>query len=265
MIRIVPKPTDAPDDNSTGAVMHELEQAGALFAILDLGAVDPLDSGLEGELIWVCGMRQDGHQFEILDALSLNNRVINTPRSIAACACKVMTSVLLIRHGVRTPQTTFSASREQARRFIEAHGAVVYKPLYGFDGNGVRLVGSIDDLGEGPWYLQEYVPNDRDFRVFVLDGEAVGAISRVSDSLTHNIHQGGVGKPIEIDAEMRAVAEAAAQAVGIEYCGVDLLIDGQGEYTVLEVNGTPNWHCMTAPIPKLLAAYLIEQERGMRA
>ena len=43
-----------------------------------------------------------------------------------------------------------------------------------------------------------------------------------------------------------------------------ILHDEEG-YTVLEVNGTPNWHCMAAPIPELLARYLIQEERKMRA
>lgn len=264
MIYIVPKPTDTPDDNSTGAVMQELERADARYALLDLGTIDPLNSGLENELVWACGIRQDGHQFETLSVLALDNRVINTPESIVACASKVMTSALLLRKGVRTPRTAYLCSEEQARDFLLRHGKVVYKPLYGYDGNGIRLVTKPDDLGPGPWYLQEYIPNDRDFRVFVLGGEAVGAITRVSAGLMHNIHQGGTGMPVPIDDEMRAIAEDSAAAIGIDYCGVDLLRDREG-YTVLEVNGTPNWHCMAAPIPNLLAAYLIERERNMRA
>ncbi|MFA7198817.1 MAG: ATP-grasp domain-containing protein [Methanoculleus sp.] len=264
MIHIVPKPTDTPDDNSTGAVMRELERADARYRVLDLATIDPLNSGLENELIWVCGIRQDGHQFETLSVLSLHNRVINTPRSIVDCASKVMTSALLVKNGVRTPETAYIRSETQARDFLLRHGKVVYKPLYGYDGNGIRLVTDPDDLGPGPWYLQEYVKNDRDFRVFVLGGEAVGAITRVSEGLMHNIHQGGVGMPVPIDDEMRAIAEASAAAIGIDYCGVDLLQDKDG-YTVLEVNGTPNWHCMATPIPGLLARYLIEHERGMRA
>jgi tetrahydromethanopterin:alpha-L-glutamate ligase len=264
MIHIVPKPTDTPDDNSTGAVMQELERAGARYEVLDLGSIDPLDSGLENELIWVCGIRQDGHQFETLSVLALDNRVINTPDSIVACASKVMTTALLLQNGVRTPETAYVRSEAQARDFLARHGKVVYKPLYGYDGNGIRLVTEPGELGPGPWYLQEYVKNDRDFRVFVLGGEAVGAITRVSDSLMHNIHQGGIGMAVPIDEEMRAIAEASADAVGIDYCGVDLLRDSEG-YTVLEVNGTPNWHCMSAPIPRLLARYLIEREREMRA
>jgi ribosomal protein S6--L-glutamate ligase len=62
---------------------------------------------------------------------------------------------------------------------------------------------------------------------------------------------------------MDAVAGEAAMAVGVDYGGVDLLIDKEG-YTVLEVNGTPNWHCMSAPIPKLLAEYLILKQRQLK-
>ncbi len=264
MIHILPKPTDTPEDNSTGAVIQELEKAGARYHVLDLDTVDPLNSGLEHELIWVCGIRQDMHQFETLNVLSLSNRIINTPAAIATCASKVMTTALLLQRGVRTPATVYVSSEDQAREFLRRHGKVVYKPVYGYDGNGIRLVTEPGDLGPGPWYLQEYVPNDRDFRVFVLGGEAVGAITRVSRGLMHNIHQGGIGMPVEIDDEMRAIAEASAAVVGVDYCGVDLLCDREG-YTVLEVNGTPNWHCMAAPIPKLLASYLIECERTMRS
>jgi len=263
MIHIVPKPTDTPDDNSTGAVIRELERAGARCRVIDLGTIDPLDSGLENELIWVCGIRQDGHQFETLSVLALHNQVVNTPESIVTCASKVMTTALLLHDGIRTPETAYMRSEAQAGAFLKRHGKVVYKPLYGFDGNGIRLVERPGDLGPGPWYLQEYVPNDRDFRVFVIGGEAAGAIARVSEGLMHNIHQGGIGSPVPIDEEMRAIAEASARAVDIDYCGVDLLRDKEG-YTVLEVNGTPNWHCMAAPIPRLLAAYLIERRRAMR-
>jgi ribosomal protein S6--L-glutamate ligase len=120
----------------------------------------------------------------------------------------------------------------------------------------VRLVTSPDGLGKPPYYLQEYVPNQRDFRVFVIDGIAVGAISRTSESLAHNIHQGGFGRPYPVDDEMQEISGTAARAVGVDYGGVDLL-ECENGYTVLEVNGTPNWHCMAAPIPHLLAEYLI--------
>ncbi|HVP93895.1 MAG TPA: ATP-grasp domain-containing protein [Methanoregulaceae archaeon] len=263
MIAIVPKPTDSDGDNSTAMVVGELKKSGISPVILNLDEIDPFSTTISGMVIWVCGLRQDEHQFEVLNALSVTNRVINSPESIFTCASKVKTSALLLESGIRSPKTIFTASRELAGEFISSLGRAVYKPVYGYDGNGICLIYSPQELGKGPYYLQEYIPNDRDYRIFVIDGEAVGAIVRQSDSLAHNIHQGGFGKPIEISDDMDEIAGAAADAVGVDYGGVDLLDDGDG-YTVLEVNGTPNWHCMSAPIPRLLAEYLIRQGCGYR-
>lgn len=263
MIRIVRKPTDTPGDDSTAQVCAALDARGAAWTDLDLDAVDPFDCGLEGSMIWACGLRQDGHQFEALQALALANRVVNTPGAIATCASKVATTALLIRAGLPSPATGFLRTREQAAVFIAAHDSkAVFKPVYGYDGNGIRLVDSADDLKEPPYYLQEYVPNDEDYRIFVIGDEAIGAIRRTSPHLTHNIHQGGRGEAVPVTREMARLAVAAARAVGADYAGVDLLPLPCG-FTVLEVNGTPNWHCMTAPIPILLADYLVRCEESV--
>ncbi|NYT07158.1 MAG: ATP-grasp domain-containing protein [Methanomicrobiales archaeon] len=263
MIHIVPKPTDTPGDNSTAMVEREIRTLGGSCRSLDLDAIDPFATDLSGELIWACGLKQDEHQFEVLQALSISNTVVNSPLSIFTCASKVMTSALLVRHGIATPLTLFTASRDTAERFLDEQGRAVIKPVYGYDGNGIFLIDSPEQLGNPPFYLQEYVPNDHDYRVFVIDGTAVGAIARVSDTLAHNIHQGGTGMPVDVTPEMQEVAGAAARAVGVDYGGVDLLATRDG-YCVLEVNGTPNWHCMAAPIPRLLAGYLLEKERLLR-
>ena len=263
MIHIVPKPTDTPGDNSTAMVEREIRALGGACQPLDLDGIDPFETDIENELIWACGLKQDEHQFEVLQALSISNTVVNSPLSIFTCASKVMTSALLIRHGIATPRTLFTASRDTAEKFLEEQGRVVIKPVYGYDGNGIFLIDSPDHLGNPPYYLQEYVPNDHDFRIFVIDGEAVGAIMRSSDTLAHNIHQGGTGLPCEISPEMREIAGAAAQAVGVDYGGVDLLT-WHDSYCVLEVNGTPNWHCMATPIPRILAGYLLGKERSLK-
>ena len=40
---------------------------------------------------------------------------------------------------------------------------------------------------------------------------------------------------------MRALSEAAARALEIDYAGVDLLQDAEGRWWVGEVNGVPAW------------------------
>lgn len=261
MITIIPKPTDIPSDNSTRMVMDELDQIGYPYRVMFLEAIDPFSDELTGATIWVCGIRQNGHNFESIQALSLKNRIINSPEGIVTCASKVMTSALLLHHGIPTPATFFTESKIMAAGFIKKHTKVVSKPVYGFDGVGIHLVENEDELGDPPYYLQEYVPNDRDFRVFVIGDRAVGAIMRVSDHLTHNIHQGGYGSAIDIPGQMADIAVRAAQVVGVDYGGVDLLVRN-GSYVVLEVNGTPNWHCMQSPIPRLLAEYLVHQDQN---
>lgn len=263
MIRIIPKPTDTPDDNSTQMVIDALEAMGAEYEILSLRDLDPFAIKYQGDLIWICGIRQDGVEFELIKALSLKNRLVNTPEAIATCASKVVTSALLTHHDVPTPETLFTGSRHYVDEFLQRHGKAVYKPVYGFDGDGIFLFSDVGDLADPPYYVQEYIRNDRDFRVFVIGYKAAGAIYRQSPHLTHNIHKGGVGTPVEIDSRMREIAEAAARAVQIDYCGVDLL-KTEDSYTVLEVNGTPNWHCMAAPIPELLAEYLVSEENKMK-
>jgi tetrahydromethanopterin:alpha-L-glutamate ligase len=262
-IYIIHKPTDTDGDNSTAMVTRELDRRGEPWLPLDLSAIDPFNSGIQDAVVWVCGMQQDNHQFEVLQAMETRNRVTNTPEAIATCASKVLTTALLEKREIRTPKTFFSASRAQAAAFIESQEKVVYKPVYGFDGNGVRLITGEEQLADGPYYLQEYVPNDRDFRIFVIGGEAVGAIERRSAHLTHNIHQGGTARAVPVDQEMAAIAVAATEAVSADYAGVDLLLDGDG-YTVLEVNGTPNWHGMTAPVPALIADHLLAAARLTR-
>ncbi|MGV8110172.1 hypothetical protein [Methanospirillum sp.] len=99
MITIIPKPTDIPSDNSTRMVMDEFDRMGYPYQVRFLEAIDPFSDDLSGATIWACGIRQNGHNFESLQALSLKNRIINSPESIVTCASKVMTSALLVQHG----------------------------------------------------------------------------------------------------------------------------------------------------------------------
>ena len=118
MLTIIPKPTDIPSDNSTRMVMDELDRMKYPYQVRFLEAIDPFSDELCGATIWACGIRQNGHNFESLQALSLKNRIINSPDAIVTCASKVMTSALLIRNRVPTPQTFFTESRSQAEEFI---------------------------------------------------------------------------------------------------------------------------------------------------
>jgi RimK family alpha-L-glutamate ligase len=180
--------------------------------------------------------------------------VWNSPVGIERCVDKGMTSLLLARHGIPTPDTFVVSSREAAADIVAREARkgmpLVLKPLFGSQGKGLRLVESPEDLPaleevSRVYYLQRLVDNVRmpwrDYRIFVCGGRAIAGMIREGDTWVTNVHQGGRPIPWLIPSDAADLATAAARAVTIDYCGVDLIDDGAGGYSVLEVNSMPAW------------------------
>ena len=179
--------------------------------------------------------------------------VWNDARAIERCVDKSMTSFLLARAGLPTPPTWTMESPEAARALVESEtpaGPLVLKPLFGSQGKGLRLVRDPEDLPApeeiaGVYYLQRYLPaaagDFRDYRLFVLKGRVIAAMMRRAPTWITNVKRGGTPCGFERDPRMERLAVAAAQAVGVKFAGVDILVGTQGEPTVLEVNSMPAW------------------------
>jgi RimK family alpha-L-glutamate ligase len=98
------------------------------------------------------------------------------------------------------------------------------------------------ELGRFVYYLQEFVPHgQRDIRAFVIGGRVEAAMERLGDGWKTNVSQGARVRPLEVDNRLEAMALRAAQAVGTDYAGVDILPLEGGEYVVVEINGIPGW------------------------
>src|SRR5215204_5747806 len=114
----------------------------------------------------------------ILHALrELGVMVWNDARAIERCVDKSMTSFLLGRAGIPTPDTWALESVETARAIVRREvlqGPLVLKPLFGSQGRGLKLIRGEDDLPEpgavaGVYYLQRFIGVERDgFRDFRL-------------------------------------------------------------------------------------------------
>jgi tetrahydromethanopterin:alpha-L-glutamate ligase len=199
--------------------------------------------------------------------------VINDARAIERCVDKSTTSFLLARAGIATPATWAVESPELAATIVRretAAGPLVLKPLFGSQGRGLRLIRSEQDLPDpgavkGVYYLQRYVAIERegfrDFRLLVSQGRVVTAMMRHAASWITNIKRGGRPVAAVVDADMKALALAAAAAVGADFAGVDIVHDGDGRPTVLEVNSMPAWSGLqkvtSAHIAAVLAADLV--------
>ena len=187
--------------------------------------------------------------------------VVNDARAIERSVDKSMTSLLLHAAGVPTPPAWAIESPQAAQQLVmresAARRALVLKPLFGSQGHGLQRVGWVDgahvplpdlDGAAGGYgrlaYLQRFIPaQSHDWRVLVVGGRARAAMQRVGAApgqWIHNIAQGARPVRAVLSAELAALAEAAARALGLDYAGVDL-IPAPGGPQVLEVNGVAAW------------------------
>ena len=189
----------------------------------------------------------------VLHALDRSGvRVVNAPRAIEACVDKSMTSFLVARAGLPTPDTWTMESFEAACALTQREserGPLVLKPLFGAQGKGLRLIRAADDLPPpqemaSVYYLQRFEPIEaedfRDFRLFVSGGRVVATMMRRAPTWITNVKQGGMPVAVPRDAALEELALAAARAVGAEIAGVDVIV-GRNGARVLEVNSMPAW------------------------
>lgn len=96
--------------------------------------------------------------------------------------------------------------------------------------------------------IQEFIPNECDYRVLVMGGKIEFVMKRYrgADDATHvnNTSAGGQGEfvPVnELSEQMQADALlAAATTLRSDFAGVDLMVNNEtGEHYILEVNEAP--------------------------
>ena len=198
-------------------------------------------------------------------------KIYNDGRAIERTVDKGMTSFLLHQHGIAIPQTWVCESRNQAHSIIQEQVSskkkLVLKPLFGSQGRGLQLLDAASKLPlpmdkhvDGVFYLQQFVESgaqNHDFRVFVINNHAVAAMRRSGNGWLNNVAQGAHCEEAK-DTDILALAEQAAKAVDIEYCGVDIIRDKDGKLWVLEVNSIPAWHGLQSATKVNVAQLLVD-------
>ncbi len=186
-------------------------------------------------------------------------RLFNRAEAIRLCDDKGETVVALSDKGLNLPETVFAplCYREKfvTAELIEETVAavkrrlgfpVVVKEGYGSMGTGVFLVENEEELVKisyelalKPHIYQKYLGRKKgtDVRVTVIGGKAVAAIERTNAcDFRSNLAQGGSGRKITPPPEFISAAERAAEILGLDYCGVDILYGDNGEPFICEVN-----------------------------
>lgn len=187
-------------------------------------------------------------QFEQMGTFCLSSSLgISTSRD------KLRSMQLLARHHIGFPQTIFVKQPSSILPAIEALGGapVVIKLLEGTQGVGVILADSnkiaeaiIETLHSSKQnvLIQKFIGESRgkDVRAIVIGGKVIAAMRRVSqsDDFRSNVHRGGRVEPIELDEKFEKTAIRAAQIMGLNVAGVDMLESNQGPL-IMEVNSSP--------------------------
>jgi ribosomal protein S6--L-glutamate ligase len=187
-------------------------------------------------------------QFEMQGVFPLNESV-----AIGRARDKLRALQLLARRGIGLPVTTFAHGPKTAASVIEEVGGtpVVIKLLEGTQGMGVILaetnasaVSIIEAFSAANVNImvQEFIEEARgtDVRAFVVGGRVVAAMKRTgrTSDFRSNLHRGGRADPTEISPEERDTAISAAEALGLNVCGIDMLRSKRGPL-VIEVNSSP--------------------------
>ena len=219
------------------------------------GFADALPDGAFVRTIAAGSFEQVTMRLGVLHALrELGVRVYNDARAIERCVDKSMTSFCLHHAAIPTPPTWTVESPTHAQGIVSEQALpgrpLVMKPLFGSQGRGLRLIDGEASLPApeetaGVYYLQHYVGSRatqwHDWRVFVIGRRAVAAMVRHGIEWRTNAARGARCEAAEPAGEIAALAVAAADAVGADYAGVDIIADRDGRLLVLEVNSMPAW------------------------
>jgi [lysine-biosynthesis-protein LysW]---L-2-aminoadipate ligase len=222
-----------------------------------------------------------------LYALKLFNdagvRTVNTYEVADNCGNKILTSSLLVKHGVPTPTTLVAFTPESALEAIERVGyPAVLKPAIGSWGRLLSVVSdryaaeailehkeTLGSYQHSIFYIQEFVEKPgRDIRSFVIGDETIAAIYRYSDHWITNTALGGRAEGCPVTEEIDRLSRAAARAVGGGILAVDLMETPSG-LTVTEVNYTMEFRnsidTTGVNIPGKMVDFVLEQADAVAA
>ncbi len=214
----------------------------------------------------------------IANAIDRFRPMVNHPNAAALATHKIASAAAMIRDDVPVPETALALGSEMLTRISREFGdEFVYKTTVGTHGGGAWLVHRDDLLtgtvGTRRAFIQELVQThrerSRDLRVYVVDGDVVGAMYRYAadGEWRTNVARGGSVEDAtgSLPDAVEEIAVRATAAVGLDCAGVDL-IEGEDGWVVLEVNPTAGFRGLfratgRSPAP-IIARLAIERAGG---
>jgi ribosomal protein S6--L-glutamate ligase len=189
----------------------------------------------------------------LCEFIKLNNiPLYNEPEIIKLCGNKYITYINLKKYNINMPKTNIITNEHSISDVIESIGGkfpVIVKTLTGAQGIGITKADSIDSLKamlQAFWKLkaelliQEYIENDYDVRVIVINGKIIAAMKRnvPKDDFRSNKSIGGKTEPYTLNEKEIEFINKISKIISGNFIGIDFVKKGDKNY-LIEVNSSP--------------------------
>ena len=169
-------------------------------------------------------LQQIVFRMDLLNRLEVAGvKIFNSPRAVEISVDKYLSLAMLAEAGVAVPETFVAQTVDDGLEYFDRLGGeVIYKPLFGSMGNGIRLIKDRleaesffqDQIDAGEvLYLQKFIDHgDSDVRVLVIGDQTIAMQRRRSGHWLTNIAQGATGHAIAASPQQREIAMACPVA-----------------------------------------------------
>ena len=187
--------------------------------------------------------------------------LVNDLDAILLARNQFLTLMALTESKVPVPETVFVNSAEGLKEALDKLGGypVVVKQVSSRQGKGVHLLNNHQDkqqicrhnLDQRKGLLvQRFIPpkGRQDIRVFVIGGKTAGAMELVpeEEDFRANFHLSGKSQSKDLPPDIEEIALKAAETVGLEIAGVDIIVDQKDHISVIETNYSPGFRGLEA-------------------
>ncbi len=189
-------------------------------------------------------------------------RLFNRASATEICDDKMLTHALLADNDIPMSDTVSAPlcynpsapiSEVFVRKAVQKLGLpIVVKECHGSFGEQVylcrtqeELLRKLEEVKLKPHLLQRFEESSsgRDMRVIVIGGKAVCAIQRRNDAdFRSNASLGGTCERVDIPDDIADICQRASQMIGLDYCGVDVLLISPPK--ICEVNSNAMFEAM---------------------
>lgn len=176
--------------------------------------------------------------FAIQNRIKLVDKIYESSHLLPLSLGKSLEIRKLIEAGLPVPRTVFN-------RFDALRYPFVLKSTTSSRGREVWLINNDEEMNdkrstmdkEKFYFIQEFIPESHRIRALVVGEKVVGAVKR--QTKWHKDETEETLNPVPENVEKLAVS--AARAVGLDICGVDILVNPTGQMWVIEANAAPSW------------------------